>query len=203
MWSTLHLLKHQRSYFPVCILNWPNEKFFKSDESGWSSFPVHLQQVSCIKPSKAQRRHFRLTSNQQAIKGWRLWWQLVWNKESCLECISRCGTQLSWKRKSTKLYWTFGTHDTFQKNMGCNMSLKIHFLHRYFFFSSNCGDISDKHRVRFHQVIAVMEKRYQGRCSPSILADYCWTFAGDQPDLSYSKKGKRKRLWTCKFLLLH
>ena len=104
MWSTLHLLKHQRSYFPLCILNWPNEKFCKSDESGWSSFPVHLQQVSCVKPSKAQRSYFHLTPNKQAVKGWRLWSHLVWNRESCLECISRCGTQLSWKRKSTILF---------------------------------------------------------------------------------------------------
>ena len=81
------------------------------------------------------------------------------------------------------------------KNMGCNMSLKIHFLHSHLdFFPSNCGDVSDKHGERFHQDIAVMEKWYQGRWSPSMLADYRWTLARDQPDLSYSKEAKRKRL---------
>ena len=75
------------------------------------------------------------------------------------------------------------------------MSLKIHFSHSHLNFSpSNYGDISDEHRKRFHQDIAVMEKRYQGRWSPSILADYCWTLARDQPELSYSRKAKRMRL---------
>jgi len=62
MLSTLHSLKHQRSYFPIAY-----EKF--CDESGWSSFPVHPQQVSLIKPSKAQRSYLRWIPNQQAIKG--------------------------------------------------------------------------------------------------------------------------------------
>ena len=64
------------------------------------------------------------------------------------------------------------------KNMGCNMSLKILFLHLYLdFFPSNCGDVSDEHEERFHQNITVMEKRYQEKWSPSMLADYCWTLA--------------------------
>ena len=81
------------------------------------------------------------------------------------------------------------------KNMGCNMSLKIHFLHSHLdFFPSNCGDVSDEHGERFHQDIAVMEKRYQGRWSPSMLADYCWTLVRNQPNLPYSRKTKRIRL---------
>ena len=35
--------------------------------------------------------------------------------------------------------------------LGCNMSLKIHFLHSNLdFFAENCGAVSDKHRERFH-----------------------------------------------------
>jgi hypothetical protein len=46
--------------------------------------------------------------------------------------------------------------------MGCNMSLKIHFLHsRLDSFPQNLGVVSDEHGERFHQGIAVMEKRYQ------------------------------------------
>jgi len=71
------------------------------------------------------------------------------------------------------------------------------------FFPSNCGGVCDEHGERLHQDIAVMEKRYRGRCSPSMLADFCWTLTRDQPDLSYCKKAKRKRLWACTFLLLH
>ena len=71
------------------------------------------------------------------------------------------------------------------KNMGCNMSLKIHFLHLHLdFFPSNFGDVSDEHGEHFHQDIAVVEKRYQGKWSPSMLADYCWTLPRDQLELS-------------------
>ena len=75
------------------------------------------------------------------------------------------------------------------------MSLKIHFLHSHLdFFPSNCGNVSDEQGEHFHQDIAVMEKRYQEKWSPSMLADYCWTLARDQPELSYNRKAKRMRL---------
>ena len=81
------------------------------------------------------------------------------------------------------------------KNMGCNMSLKIHFLHSHLdFFPSNCGDVRDEHEERFHQNITVVEKRYQRKWSPSMLADYCWTLAREKPEFCYSRKAKRIRL---------
>lgn len=59
------------------------------------------------------------------------------------------------------------------KAMGCNMSVKIHFLDsRLDFFPENLGAVSDEHGERFHQDISSMEKPYQGRWSPSMLADY-------------------------------
>ncbi|UYV67048.1 unc-93, partial [Cordylochernes scorpioides] len=46
--------------------------------------------------------------------------------------------------------------------LGCNMSLKIHFLHSHLdFFPYNLGAVSDEHGERFHQAISSMEKRYQ------------------------------------------
>ncbi|UYV62446.1 hypothetical protein LAZ67_2000624 [Cordylochernes scorpioides] len=48
------------------------------------------------------------------------------------------------------------------KALGCNMSLKIHFLHSHLdFFPDNLGAVSDEHGERFHQAISSMEKRYQ------------------------------------------
>ncbi|UYV62858.1 hypothetical protein LAZ67_2002168 [Cordylochernes scorpioides] len=50
------------------------------------------------------------------------------------------------------------------KALGCNMSLKIHFLHSHLdFFPDNLGAVSDEHGERFHQAISNMEKRYQVR----------------------------------------
>ena len=78
--------------------------------------------------------------------------------------------------------------DAFQ-HMKCNMSLKVHFLHSHLdFFPPNLGDVSDEHGERFHQDIATMEKRYQGRWTPVMLADYCWSLIRDATDISYKRK---------------
>ena len=43
------------------------------------------------------------------------------------------------------------------RQLGCNMSLKIHFLHSHLgFFPKNLGAVSDEHGERFHQEISTM-----------------------------------------------
>ena len=80
------------------------------------------------------------------------------------------------------------------QELGCNMSLKIHFLDSHLdFFPSNCGTVSDEHGERFHQDISAMERRYQGKCNSSMLADYCWNVMRDAPEVHY-KQEKKKRL---------
>lgn len=71
----------------------------------------------------------------------------------------------------------------------CNMSLKLHFLHSHLdFFPENLGAVSDEHGERFHQDIASIEKRYTGKWSPNMLADYCWTLIRDTSRSSYKRK---------------
>ncbi|UYV60886.1 PGM3 [Cordylochernes scorpioides] len=75
------------------------------------------------------------------------------------------------------------------KALGCNMSLKIHFLHSHLdFFPDNLGAVSDEHGERFHQDISSMEKRYQGKWSPAMLADYCWILKRDLTQAKYRRK---------------
>ncbi|UYV73988.1 hypothetical protein LAZ67_11001726 [Cordylochernes scorpioides] len=75
------------------------------------------------------------------------------------------------------------------KALGCNMSLKIHFLHSYLdSFPDNFGTVSDENGERFHQDISSMEKRYQGKWSPGMLADYCWTLKRNVPQAKYRRK---------------
>lgn len=82
---------------------------------------------------------------------------------------------------------------TYQE-LGCNMSLKIHFLHSHLdFFPTNCGSVSDEHGERFHQDISAMEKRYQGKWNASMLADYCWNVIRDTPQLDYKRKTKQQK----------
>ena len=72
-------------------------------------------------------------------------------------------------------------------NLGCNMSIKVHFLHFL-------GDVSDEHGERFHQDIKVMEERYQGRWDTHMMADYCWSIQRDNPDVHHSRESRKRKL---------
>jgi len=53
------------------------------------------------------------------------------------------------------------------------------------FFPENLSKVSDKHGERYHQAILAMEKWYQGKWTPSMLAEYCWTMKRDVPEANY------------------
>ena len=77
--------------------------------------------------------------------------------------------------------------------MGCNMSLKLHFLDCHLdFFPKNLGAVSDEHGERFHQEISVFEKRFSGRWNASMLGEYCWSIIRDSPEEVYRRKQSRK-----------
>jgi len=77
--------------------------------------------------------------------------------------------------------------------LGCNMSLKIHMLHSHLdFFCDSCGVVSYEHGKRFHQEIAMMERRYQGKWSTSKLTDYCWTLTRNAPEQLHKRQAKAK-----------
>jgi len=77
---------------------------------------------------------------------------------------------------------------TLYKAMGCNMSLKIHFLESHLdFFPENLGEVSDEHGERFHQDILAMEKQYQGKWTSSMLTDY-WTLKRNVSEANYQQK---------------
>ena len=77
------------------------------------------------------------------------------------------------------------------QRLGCNMSLKLHFLHSHLsFFPENPSDLSDEHGERFHQDIAAMETRYKGKWSPAMLADFIWSLQRDEPGSKHKKNPK-------------
>ena len=74
------------------------------------------------------------------------------------------------------------------RNMGCNMSLKMHVLYSHIdFFPENLGAVSDEHGESFHQEISNMERRYQGKWTPAMLADYFWQLRRDTAQV-YKRK---------------
>jgi len=78
---------------------------------------------------------------------------------------------------------------TSYKAMGCNISLKIHFLESHSdFFQENLCEVSDEHGERFHQDIMAKEKQYQGKWTSSKLADYCWTLKRAVHGTKYRRK---------------
>lgn len=77
--------------------------------------------------------------------------------------------------------------------LGCRMSIKMHFLDSHLnYFPDNLGDYSEEHGERFHQDIAKMEKRYQGRWNVSMMADYCWSLMRSHAGITHRKKLFRK-----------
>ena len=54
----------------------------------------------------------------------------------------------------------------------------------------HCGDVSDEHGERLHQDISVMEHRYKGKWSASILGDYCWMTKRGAPETKYHRQAK-------------
>lgn len=75
------------------------------------------------------------------------------------------------------------------EELGCNMSLKVHFLHSHVeYFPENLGAYSEEQGERFHQDVRDIERRYQGRWNVNMLADYCWMLKRD------TTNEKRKRV---------
>jgi len=80
------------------------------------------------------------------------------------------------------------------EQLGCNMSLKMHFLFLHLdFFPLNCGAMSNEHGECFHQDILVIEHRYKGKSSAAMLGDYCWMTKRDVPETKYHQQAKRTR----------
>ena len=61
--------------------------------------------------------------------------------------------------------------------MGYNMSMAKQFLHsRLDFIPPNLSAVSDEHVEQFHQDTSTIEKRYAGKWSQNMLADFFETF---------------------------
>ena len=80
---------------------------------------------------------------------------------------------------------------TAYNDMGCNMSIKIHFLHSHLnFFPDNLGQFSDEQGERFHQEMASIEKRIDGKNKINMLANYCWSLKRETDDDQFKEKDR-------------
>ncbi|KYN29160.1 hypothetical protein ALC57_01407 [Trachymyrmex cornetzi] len=77
--------------------------------------------------------------------------------------------------------------DNFKK-LGCNMSVKLHFLYSHLdFFPANLGEISEEQGERYHQDMKEIKRRYQGRWNSAMLGDYCWSLKRDEKNASHKR----------------
>lgn len=84
--------------------------------------------------------------------------------------------------------------ESFEK-LGCNMSLKVHFLHSHLkSFPENLRDMSEEQGEKFHQDIKEMERRYQGQWNVTMLADYCWNLKRNEVGVSHKRKSGTRSL---------
>ena len=61
------------------------------------------------------------------------------------------------------------------REMGCLMSVKVHFLMCHLdFFPDNLGDFSDEHGERMHQVLRFFEINFKSNWDINMLCDYMW-----------------------------
>jgi len=52
--------------------------------------------------------------------------------------------------------------------------------------------MSDERGERFNKNISQTEKRYSGKCSPNMLADYCWNLVRETPIGKYKRQKNTK-----------
>ncbi|GBM39535.1 hypothetical protein AVEN_270716-1 [Araneus ventricosus] len=79
------------------------------------------------------------------------------------------------------------------KILGCSMSLKIHFLDSHLaYYPENLGAVSEEQGERFYQDVKEMERRYQGKWSVSMIADYCWMLQRDNPCKVHKRKSDKR-----------
>lgn len=72
--------------------------------------------------------------------------------------------------------------------VGCSMSLRANFLDSHLhFLPENFGAVRDEHGKRFPQDIFTLQKRYEGKWSPSVLADLCLTLIREVPQAKCSR----------------
>ena len=82
------------------------------------------------------------------------------------------------------------------EDMGCRISLKIHFLHSHLnFFPPNLGAVSDDHGEKFHQDITKMESDYHSKWNPGMMGDFSRMLLRNILEAKYSRSSKKTHFW--------
>ena len=61
------------------------------------------------------------------------------------------------------------------------------YIHIYHFFMKTWEQFQMSTVKDFHQDIAVIEKRFKGKWSTGMLAEYCWSLKRDKPEQEHKR----------------
>ena len=91
------------------------------------------------------------------------------------------------------------------KEMGCRMSLQMHFVHSHLeFFLENFGAVNDEQGEKFHPDIQAMEEKYQGVWDEGMIGDFYWMLYRDYPTHACKRKlyAKHFKIFILKLVLI-
>lgn len=110
-------------------------------------------------------------------------------EKTAWKCFKNCVSGFLGNHKDDKYQDIIAKMLTSYQKMGVRQSLKIHLFDSHLdFCPENLGDVSDEQGERFHQDIAAMERRYQGRWDEGMLSDHCWFLMRDNKDYVFNRK---------------
>ena len=113
------------------------------------------------------------TSDNRVNTGGEILRPAKWSRRSSMEIIKKCSYHFFVefiRRKAIVIWWQI------LYNLKKFWSVICVFSDSYLdVYSENLGGVSDEQRKRFQQNISNMEKPYQSKWIPCMLADYWWT----------------------------
>ncbi|GFV66833.1 uncharacterized protein TNCV_4303941 [Trichonephila clavipes] len=75
------------------------------------------------------------------------------------------------------------------KELGCNMSIKIHLLHSHLDrFPQNLGDFSEEQVKDSIRIFGQWKRRWDSH----MMTDYCWSLQRDLPKVVHSRKSYKR-----------
>lgn len=173
-------------YYSYCLYGLYYSVFTKRCSiCGWKYSPKHKTSIPLVHLDSGNSKTCTLRYN---LKIWYYCNQNIFsNAESWWKCFLNFSNCVRRGNHHAENYRNMVAYLVQYKAVGCNISLRVHFMDSHWdFLPENLEAVSNDHKQRFHQDISTTEKRYQGKWSTSMLADYCWTLRGNVPQAKYT-----------------
>lgn len=121
-----------------------------------------------------------------------------------LECIFQYGEALSWEQENYEEIMK--DLFTISQELGCRMSVKIHYLHSHLGkFANMLGDVR---KIKKRSLVKIlMGERCQGLWKQSVMAHYCWRLMSENLEVVCQRTVNKRKLeigaicQQCQFIL--